>query len=44
MGTIKPQSAASSSALKSSTGAVIVRQDDPEKVLHIDVDLEHSGS
>jgi Domain of unknown function (DUF4384) len=29
---------------KSSTGAVIVRQDDPEKVLHIDVDLEHSGS
>jgi hypothetical protein len=28
--------------VKSSAGAVIVRQDDPEKVLHIDVDLEHS--
>ena len=30
--------------VKSTTGAVLVRQDDPDKVLHIDVDLEHSGT
>ncbi len=30
--------------VKSTNGAVLVRQDDPDRVLHIDVDLEHSGS
>lgn len=29
---------------KSPSGTVLVRQDDSEKVLHIDVDLNHSGS
>ena len=40
--TAKASTTATATTVKSSAGAVIVRQDDPEKVLHIDVDLEHS--
>jgi hypothetical protein len=42
--TTKQSTPAAVNTAKSSSGAVIVREDDPEKVLHIDVDLEHSGS
>jgi hypothetical protein len=42
--TTKQTAVAAMNTPKSSSGAVIVRQDDPDKVLHIDVDLEHSGS